>query len=96
MKIAKTFRLSVAAIEVLDQQENATQYVEELITGKAGVKVPWLDLERRIDELKLLLEDVGTPRPKNPQIGSPTANLEELKKQTGMITAEELNYEPTE
>ena len=30
----KSFRLSEKAIEILEKQDNATQYLEELITGK--------------------------------------------------------------
>lgn len=59
MKTAKTFRLSDEAVAKLDSQENATAFLEDLIMGR-DKKVPWLNLEFRIDELKnLFIYEIG-------------------------------------
>ena len=50
MKTNKSFRLSEEAVKVLDEQENATRYLEDLILGSSSVPVPWLNLEFRIDQ----------------------------------------------
>lgn len=56
MKISKTFRLSPEAIEKLMKQDNATQYLEDLILGntpqESQRKIPWGNLEKRIDDMQ--------------------------------------------
>lgn len=40
MKVSKTFRLSEEAVAKLNQQDNATQYIEDLILGTGGFSEP--------------------------------------------------------
>jgi len=104
MKRAKTFRLTERAITILDAQENATEFLEELIISK---KQTYSKAESEIiDKLNEIIGSVGTPgtfisenktsaaelkKPEN-KIVSPTANVEELKSITGMQSASEIEY----
>jgi hypothetical protein len=62
MKTLKSFRLSEEAIQILDLQDNATQFIEDLILGKApstpGV-APGVATE------------VFVPKPPDPETGYP-------------------------
>ena len=57
MKVNKSFRLSEEAVEVLNAQENATQYLEDLIMQKDVRPAPWLNLEKRIDDMCELIKN---------------------------------------
>lgn len=67
MKIPKQFRLSEEACEILDKQDNATQFIEDLILGDVTVPVPWLNLEKRIDDLSAEIKKLGLAQPKEIQ-----------------------------
>lgn len=63
MKINKSFRLSEEAVEILEAQPNATEFVENLILGKVERPVPWLELEYRIDKIMKKLEETPQLQP---------------------------------
>lgn len=67
MKIPKQFRLSEEACEILDKQDNATQFIEDLILGEVTVPVPWLNLEKRIDDLSAEIKKIVLPEAKEIQ-----------------------------
>jgi len=107
MKISKTFRLSEEAVAELNERENATQFLEDLILNKAPAvnkpqvyskaEIHIIDLlDKHGSLLQQLLENnakpVGNKIPENTRV-SPTANIEQLKSITGMTTADELTYE---
>ena len=50
-KIRRNISISEEADSFLDEQPNASQFIEDLILGK-GASAPWLDLEFRIDEMR--------------------------------------------
>lgn len=50
-KISKTFRFSPAAVAVLEKQENATQFLENLILNNQLNKIEPDDLEARITNI---------------------------------------------
>lgn len=79
MKISKTFRLSEEAVEKLGKQDNATQYLEDLILDTPHERklevVSLQQLEALLDEKlkKIVLPEakdswveVGGPPPSNP------------------------------
>ena len=104
MKIPKTFRLSEDAVNVLNEQENATEFLELLILRKQTYSRAEVEMIDLLNEIK---ESVGTPgafisenktsaaelkKPENNLVGSATPNIEQLKSITGMQTASELEY----
>lgn len=58
MKINKSFRLSEEAVAKLDEQSNATEYLENLILGKVDTPVPWKNLEFLIDQLTVEVKGI--------------------------------------
>ena len=75
MKIPKTFRLTERAITILDAQENATEFLEELIMSE---KQTYSKAEAEIiDLLNEIKKTMGTPSvlQREPQIaGAPLEN----------------------
>lgn len=105
MKISKAFRLSEEAAAILDKQDNATQYLEDLILARGAYSKADTHIINLLDKI---IENMGTPmlsqaqpqisgtplENKNPKntIASPTASIEQLKSITGMKMADELEY----
>jgi len=49
MKISKNYRFSEEVVEILDEQDNATEYIENLVMGRFQGTIPWKDLEYRVE-----------------------------------------------
>ena len=70
-KIAKTFRLSSNAVEILERQPNATQFLEELILNGEGLRHN--DCLTVDDVIDLIDERMGgMPQYRNNAVGSVT------------------------
>ena len=98
MKISKAFRLSEEAAEILDQQDNATQYLEDLILARGVYSKADTHI---IDLLDKILETMGTPgafipenktsaaelkKPENNLVGSATPKSRTMKDVLSDIT----------
>lgn len=67
IKVAKTFRLSAEAVSILESQSNATQFIEDLITGlgsPAAESKAGLSKEEVLDLIKAYLP-MGPSVPNN-------------------------------
>lgn len=91
MKSVYSFRFSDEVLKVLQTKDNPRKFVEDLILGKtpqeSQQKIPWLDLERRIDELKELLVN-GVPE-KNNSSPAGKMDIDTLKEKINAVTYEE-------
>lgn len=61
MKLSKTFRLSEEAIAIINQQENQSKYLEDLILGNKTTRAAGVDLlsiEAMLDERFMPLVDL--------------------------------------
>lgn len=80
MKISKTFRLSEEAVKILDSQDNATQFLEDLIKGSAegNYLVNTITEERVIELIKQYApktEQPFVPKPPDPILGYPCCQM---------------------
>jgi len=83
-KKTKTFRLSERAVEILESQDNQSQFIEDLITGEQ--QAPDTEIikrlkameERLLDTIGSLLGDLSTPLLKAPA----EIKTEDLKSHT--------------
>lgn len=92
MKSVYSFRFSDEVLKVLQTKDNPRKFVEDLILGKipqeSQQKIPWLDLERRIDELReLMLKGVSE---KNNSSPAGKMDIDTLKEKINAVTYEEL------
>lgn len=72
IKISKTFRLSQEAVDVLEGQSNATQFVEDLILQKAVGPQSGGDIENKLDTI---LEILSRPKPEVADINIGLPNI---------------------
>jgi hypothetical protein len=62
-KSVYSFRLSDEVRAILEQQVNPVKFVEDLILGKTRIEnVPWLDLEKRVDDVLQEVKKISTPK----------------------------------